>query len=123
MLSLASTVDADTEWCVTEQQMLIFFNFFVGCEAAISAKSQGTDKIVKSRGSYLPDLTHGGVNSSFYEFKCSDRNSNGVHQFESQYADHFYEQPMVVFPPKFVSSEVLEKSPFLSNSGTTRFGL
>ena len=28
MLSLASTVDADTEWCVTEQQMLIFFKFF-----------------------------------------------------------------------------------------------
>ena len=111
-------VDTDVVRCVTEQQMLIL-TFFAGCEAAIAAKSQGADKIVKSPPSYLPDLTHGGVNSSFYEFKCSDRNSNGVHQFESQYAEHFYEQPMVVFPPKFVSTEILEKSPFLPHSGTT----
>jgi hypothetical protein len=95
----------------------LFLFIFSGCEAALAAKSQGIDKLNKPPSSYLPDLTHG-VNSSFYEFKCSDKNSNGVHHLDSQYAEHFYEQPMVVFPPKCVSVDVFEKSPFLPNTGT-----
>ena len=101
----------------------VYFQFsfhFVGCEAALSAKNHGIEKMSKSSSGYLPDLTHG-VNSSFYEFQCSDKNANGIdHVAVDQYADHFYEQPMVVFPPKhFVTSDMLEKSPFLSNSSGT----
>ena len=92
--------------------LLIIYFSVLGCEAALSAKGQGIDKISKSSSSYLPDLTHG-VNSSFYEFQCND---NNVVQNE-QYAEHFYEQPMVVFPAKhFSTAENLEKSPFLTNS-------
>ena len=92
---------------------LLFIFSVLGCEAALSAKSQGIDKISKSSSGYLPDLTHG-VNSSFYEFQCNDKNG-GVQN--EQYAEHFYEQPMVVFPAKhFSTAEVLEKSPFLTNS-------
>ena len=93
--------------------LLIIYFSVLGCEAALSAKSQGIDKISKSSSGYLPDLTHG-VNSSFYEFQCNDKNG-GVQN--EQYAEHFYEQPMVVFPAKhFSTAEVLEKSPFLTNS-------
>jgi hypothetical protein len=97
-------------------QVLLIYNEHVihfcilGCEAALSAKNQSIDKISKSSSGYLPDLTHG-VNSSFYEFQCNDMPVQS-----EQYAEHFYEQPMVVFPPKHFCTDVLEKSPFLTNS-------
>ena len=97
------------------QLMFILFLLLSGCEAGMSAKSAP---------SYLPDLTSHGVNSSFYDYKGTagnDKNSNGIAPFESQYADHFYEQPMIVFPAKRMPAEVLERSPFLSTSGETKF--